>query len=205
MASLVSISMQAQWLAGYARMAKFNALAQVASALEVFVKEISDRGLRMTDSMLRTFGQTVELLNALASCAPTKTGRAEGARVLVLDEVAASRLATLAALERVQVAAIGIASVDTGFGLLNENSVDLIVIRTDSAASMAPRLCQAIRRMPKQVNTPILVLLPEGDWERCAVLAMSGANEVIAGRLLNAELSLKVLGHYFRGRLAGAS
>ena len=123
--------------------------------------------------------------------------------MLVLDEVAATRLSMLAALERVQIAGIGIASVDTGFGLLNENSVDLIVVRTDSAASMAPRLCQAIRRMPKQVNTPILVLLPEGDWERCAVLAMSGANEVIAGRLLNAELALKVLGHFFRGRLGG--
>ena len=70
--------MQCQWLAGYARMSKFNALAQVAGALEVFVKEISDRALRVSDSMLRTFAQTVELLNALSSCAPTKTGRAEG-------------------------------------------------------------------------------------------------------------------------------
>jgi hypothetical protein len=200
---LVGLAMQCQWLAGYAKLANFQAVAQVAGAFETFIRDIQSRSILLTDAMTRTMCQTVDLLNSLSSCTPGSAGSAEGARVMVLDESPPSRLSALAALERVGIVGIGIASIDTAFGLLSDNAVDLIIVRSEATSNMGPRVCQAIRRLPRHARTPILMLLPSGTWERCAVLAMSGATEVVVGSILNSELAMKVLDHFFEGRLAG--
>lgn len=197
---LTGLSMQCQWLAGYARMGGFHGLSQVATALEALLKALSTAPERIDDAVLRTTAQAADLLNALASTPPAKAGRAEGARVLVVDDDGRSRTSVLAALESFSIAGVGV-SVDAALGLLAENALDLIVLRTDGDARTGPQLCQAIRRLRQHSATPIMVLSPKADWESRAVLAMSGATEVVQGRALRPELALKALAHFFRGRL----
>lgn len=200
---LAGLSMQCQWLAGYARMGGFHGLAQCATALESLLKELYEAPDRLNEPVIRTAAQATDLLNVLACTAPARAGRAEGARVVVMDDNGRSRTSILATLETFAVAAVGVASADAALGLLTQNPIDVMIIRADSNPHVAPKLCQAIRRLPHHPKTPILVLSPEGSWEQRAVLAMSGATEVAQGRLLRPELALKTLGHFFRARLSG--
>jgi CheY-like chemotaxis protein len=202
-ACLAGLSMQCQWLAGYARMGGFHGLAQGAAALESLMKELYEAPDRLNESVIRTAAQATDLLNALASTAPARAGRAEGARVLVVDDNGRSRTNILAALETFAVAAVGVASADAALGLLTQNPVDVIIVQMDLNPHAASKLCQAIRRLQHHSKTPILVLSPEANWEGRAVLAMSGATEVAQGKLLRPELALKTLGHFFRARLSG--
>lgn len=202
-ACLAGLSMQCQWLAGYARMGGFLGLAQCASALESLMKTLYEVPERLNPGVLRTAAQATDLLNILASTAPGKAGRAEGARVLVLDDDNQSQAHALASLEAFGVAAVGVASEDAALGLLTRNPVDVVVLKVGTDLKAAPRICQAIRRLPQHGRTPILVLSSEATWESRAVLAMSGATELAAGRLLAPELALKVLNHFFRVRLSG--
>ncbi len=183
-------------------MAGFLGLAQTASALESLMKALYDAPERLNQDVLRTAAQATDLMNILASTAPHKTGRAEGARVLVLDDDGDSQARALAGLETYGVAAVGVASEDAALGLLARNSVDVVVLRLATDLKGAPRICQALRRLPHHSRTPILVLSPEATWETRAVLAMSGATELASGRLLAPELALKVLNHFFRVRLS---
>ncbi|MFO1497353.1 MAG: hypothetical protein U1G07_02970 [Verrucomicrobiota bacterium] len=203
--SLAGLSMQCQWLASYARMANFYAVSQVASTLEGLTKGLYDAPGRLNEATLRSVAQGVDLISALATTSPNKTGRAEGARVLVADDEASSRLQTLSVLEQHGVAGIGMGTIDGTLSLLNENTVDVIVLQAAANATTTAQLCQAIRRLPRQGLTPLLVLSAAHQWESRAVLAMSGASEVVPRNLLEPELALKVLGYFFRARLEALS
>lgn len=200
--SLSSLATCCQLLAGYSRTTSFYALAQVASALEVLVKELAEHPEPLEDAVLRTLAQAVDLLNTLISTVPSRMGRAEGARVLVVDDDGSSRNGILASLEPFSVTGVDVASAEAALGLLTQNVVDLVVLRSDSEGTIGAELCQAIRRLPQHAKTPILVLASKPDWENWAVFAMSGATEVVQGKLRRPELALKVLGHFFRFRLS---
>ena len=199
---LAGLSMQSQWMASYARAADFPAVAQIAGAMEALTKDLHDQPGRLTEATLRSLAHAVELLNALATTSPEQSGRAEGARVLVIDAEVNSRVRILSALERYAVTGVGVASLDMALTLLGENSVDLIVVKPGTSASEAPQLCHAIRRLPQHGQTPLMVLTMEHQWESRAVLSMSGATEVVPGTLLDSELALRALSHFFRGRLS---
>lgn len=193
-----------QWIAGYARIAGFHALSQVAVTLEALTRELAVEPERLDDRLLRTLAHGADLLNSLANTAPFKAGRAEGARVLIVDEVGQSLAGLLASLEKYSVAGVGVASSQAALGLLNQNPLDLIVLRAEADETTAPRLCQAIRQLPGHAKTPILVLSAKADWETKAVFAMNGATEVSQEKMLPPELALKVMGHFFHARLTGA-
>lgn len=200
---LNDFSMHCQWLAGYARIAQLHGLAQVAEALSSFLREAIDWTLEISPSTIQTLVQSVELLGLLAGANPGVVGRAEGARVLVVAREADARIRILAALEKAGIAGIGIAQACTAVGLLVNNDVDVILMRADENASVGPRFCQSVRQMSRHSMTTVMVQLPQDDLEQRSMLEISGATDIISGPLASTELTLKVLIHFFRGRISG--
>lgn len=200
---LAGLAMQLRWLSTCASTAGFPAVGQVAAALETLCRSLYEQPARMTEATLRTLVHATELLSALASAPPSRVGRAEGAKVLMVDEDASSRVPTAAALEHFGLQGINLTGGGAALELLVDNIVDVIVLHASSTcnSSATPQLCQKIRRVPRQTLTPLLVLSPETQKDSRAVLAMSGATEVLPATVLHAELALKVMGHFFRGRL----
>jgi PleD family two-component response regulator len=199
---LSALSTQCQWLASHARMAGFVAMAQVAYGLGTLTRDIHEQADRLTKDLLRHAAEAADLLATLAETCPAQAGRAEGARVLVLDADSRSRSQLLSDLETCGISGAGLASPEAALTVVARSSVDLIILKAVGSGWDPARVCQAIRRLSGASDPVVMVLSSKSDRDSRRELVASGASEVIpAIGLLGSELALSILVRFFRKRV----
>jgi CheY-like chemotaxis protein len=187
-------------------------LRQMATALEMLIRQLTEKASNVTASTVRTATVGVNLLEDLCGADIKPDLLSEPAlRVLVADDEPLSRYALSHALKRglgePDVAETG----EAALKLAAQRTYDLIVLDVQLPGMDGFELCSAIHETPANKTTPVVFVTALRDFEARANSVICGGRDLIAKPFLTFELTVKALtlvaGERMcgRGRLAATS
>ena len=190
-------------LTGSAGIAGLHNISQTAAALEVLLKELSDKPKNINASTLRTVAHSIdfiaELFNNGTGCVsvdPTPIN------ILVVDDEILSRRAITYALEKASLKTVSVEDPQVALKLASENDFDLIFLDVQMPGMDGFELCTKIRAIPTHKKTPIIFVTSLTDFKSRARSSLSGGTDLIAKPFMFIELSVKAITYVLRGRLA---
>src|SRR5579884_963645 len=193
-------------LTGNAAIAGEDDIAQLADAMEAFLKELGDKPKNLTPSTLRTLAMTVDfigvLFDRLMKSQPQPAQQQPKPNILVVDDEAISRRAITYALEKAKLSSTAIENPQTALNMLAENTYDLVFLDVDMPGMNGFELCTKLRTFVRNKTTPVVFVTGLTDFESRANSTMSGGNDLIAKPFLFMELAVKAMVYILRGRLA---
>jgi DNA-binding response OmpR family regulator len=185
-----------------AGMTGLHQIARMADALEALLKELYEKPKNLNASTLRTVASAIDFLGILFE----KRGGQEKpgippAEILVVDDEAISRRAVTYALEKAKLKCVSVEDSAAAYGLLVENSYDLIFLDVDMPGMNGFELCTKLRTLPGHKKTPVVFVTSLNDFESRTSSTMSGGNDLIAKPFLFMELAVKALVYILRARV----
>jgi CheY-like chemotaxis protein len=186
-------------LTGSAGMVKMIDIAQVASALEVLVKDLHEHPKHINASTLRSVNQSLELIGELFNTSEPRYDDPPTPNILVVDDEILSRRAIEHALEKGKLKSVSVEDPMSALNLVKEYLFDLIVLDVQMPNMDGFELCTKIRALP--CSTPVLFVTGLSDFKSRAKATMSGGTDFIAKPFLFIEITLKALTLILRSRL----
>jgi DNA-binding response OmpR family regulator len=188
-------------LTGSAGIAGFDSIAQMSAALEVLLKELSEKPKNINASTLRTVAHSIDFISDLFKVTETNSEDPPPANILVVDDEILSRRAITYALEKANLKSINVEDPMVALKLATENSYDLIFLDVQMPGMDGFELCTKIRGLPGNKATPIIFVTSLTDFKSRAKSSLSGGTDLIAKPFMFIELTVKALTHVLRSRL----
>jgi CheY-like chemotaxis protein len=202
LAELCEMHQQARFLAGAAGIAGFHKIAELTSALEGLLDQLSKKPAKITPSVIRTIAQAVDSVAALFEGSTNHENEKTIAPVvLVVDDEAISRETVCSALEKADLAVTGLEDPTAAEHVLEETHFDLIFLDVEMPGQSGMELCAKIRKMTMNRTTPVVFVTAHSDFGNRAKSSLSGGNDFIAKPFLPIELTVKALTWLFMERL----
>jgi CheY-like chemotaxis protein/HPt (histidine-containing phosphotransfer) domain-containing protein len=187
-----------------AKPAELTALRQMATAVEMLFKQLSEKAINVTSSTLRTAALGVNALQELS-----RPGLQPGLlsdpplRILAVDDETFSRFALSHSLKR----GIGEPDVsDNAAAALNmaeRRTYDLIVLDVQMPGMDGFELCSKIHETAANRTTPVIFVTSLRDFDARANSIIAGGRDLIAKPFLTFELTVKALTLVSTERLRG--
>jgi PleD family two-component response regulator len=188
-------------LTGNAGIAGFAEIAQIAAALEVLLKELSEKPKYINASTLRTVAHSIDFIGELFKISePSKTDPPP-ANILVVDDEILSRRAIAYALEKANLRSTNVEESSVAFQLASEQQFDLIFLDVQMPGMDGFELCSKIRGLPVNKHTPIIFVTSLTDFKSRAKSSLSGGTDLIAKPFIFIELTVKAITQVLRYRL----
>jgi len=200
---LLTLYRKVHGLTGSAGLAGLHNISQLASALEVLLKELYDKPKNINASTLRTVAHSIDFLFELFQKAPKRNLLDQRpVEILVVDDEILSRRAVTYALEKAGLKAASMEDPQAALKLAGEKRFDLIFLDVQMPGIDGFELCTKLRALPTHKATPIIFVTNLSDFKSRAKSTLSGGNDFIAKPFMFIELSVKALTYVMRGRLA---
>ncbi len=194
LAELYELYRLSRSLTGSAGLIGFREIAQTASALEALLKELHPRPSEITPSAVRTIAQAVDVLAILvAHAGGPQQELVEPPMILMVDDESISREMISSALKKVGLHAISLDNSTLALQVLEQNHFGLIFLDVEMPAPNGIELCERIRKMPTNRDTPVVFVTAHSDFEIRERSSLSGGNDFIAKPFLLLELAVKAL------------
>jgi CheY-like chemotaxis protein len=177
---------------------------QMACALDWLVKQLTERGSRVTPSTLRTVANGVDLLQEL--CRPglrTDLCANPPIRLLAVDDDAVSRHAISFALKKGLNPADLAEDGPAALALATKHSYDVIFLDVQMPGMDGFEVCSRIHDTTPNRTTPVVFVTMHSDFEARAKSTLCGGNDLIAKPFLTFEITVKALTLALRTRLLG--
>ena len=201
--TLLTLYRKVHGLTGSAGLAGLHNISQLASALEVLLKELYDKPKNINASTIRTVAHSIDFLFELFQKAPKgNLLDQKPVEILVVDDEILSRRAVTYALEKAGLRAASVEDPQAALTLAMEKAFDLIFLDVQMPGIDGFELCTKIRGLEKHKNTPVIFVTNLNDFKSRARSSLSGGNDFIAKPFMFIELSVKALTYLMRGRLA---
>lgn len=172
-------------------------------ALEAFAGELYERSDRMTESALRTLVQSVDFLfEAFESRGGFQPLGGRKYQILVVDDDPIPRRAVQAALRRIEQRGVECASGGDALERCKQQSFDLIFLDVDMPGKNGYELCEQLRELDTNRDTPVVFVTGHTDLQTRARSTLSGGNDFIGKPFHIMELAVKTLLHLSRTRLS---
>jgi CheY-like chemotaxis protein len=187
-----------------ASLAECHRLAEMASAFEALLFELTAKPAAFNASLLRTIASTVDFLALLfdhASEADTEASLSARALV-VLDDPLNDRSVT-AALQRAHLQPRTIQDPLMALNWLKETRFDLVLLDIEMPGMDGFELCRRLRLLPGYEKTPVIYITSQSDFESRARSVLDGGNDLIAKPVLPLELAIKAVALLLRGQTTG--
>jgi CheY-like chemotaxis protein len=182
------------FVAAVAGLAKCHHLAQMASAFEALLFELSDRPAAASPSVLRTIASTVDFLALLFNCArDAEPENSLSARALVVDDDPLSNRLVMSALQRAQIQTSSTEDPKQGLQRLQECRFDLVLLDISMPGMDGFELCERLRKLPGYQKTPVIFVTAHGDFENRAKSRLSGGDDLIAKPVFPMDLAVKAV------------
>jgi len=188
-------------LTGSAGIAGFSAISQMTAALEVLLKELSEKPKNINASTLRTVAHSIDFVGELFKSEQPGAGDPPPASILVVDDEILSRRAITYALEKASLKSIGVEDPLVALKMATEHPYDVIFLDVQMPGMDGFELCTKIRSIPANKPTPIIFVTSLTDFKSRAKSSLSGGNDLIAKPFMFIELTVKALTHVLRNRL----
>ena len=189
-------------LTGSAGIAGFTSIAQMASALEVLLKELHEKPKNINVSTLRTVAHSVDFISELFAATEPDPVEPPSSSILVVDDEILSRRAITYALEKAALKSVSVEDPSVALNLATENKYDLCFLDVQMPGMDGFELCTRIRATALNRTTPIIFVTSLTDFKSRAKSSLSGGTDLLAKPFMFIELSVKALTHVLRGRLA---
>jgi DNA-binding response OmpR family regulator/HPt (histidine-containing phosphotransfer) domain-containing protein len=189
-------------LTGSAGIAGFTSIGQMASALEVLLKELHEKPKNINVSTLRTVAHSIDFISELFSANEPDPIEPPSSNILVVDDEILSRRAITYALEKAALKSISVEDPAVALNLATENKYDLCFLDVQMPGMDGFELCTRIRSTALNRTTPIIFVTSLTDFKSRAKSSLSGGTDLLAKPFMFIELSVKALTHVLRGRLA---
>ena len=184
-----------------AALAGLHPVVHMAEAFEGFLKELVDKDVPITPSVLLTIAQAIETLDFLVENHEVAAlHRPSLARVLVVDDDAFVGQAVSAALERVNLKAVCVDSSASALERLVGDHFDLILLDIEMPEVNGYELCTILRSAPAYQGTPIVFLSVHDDHGHRVESTRCGGDDFISKPFLYMELAVKALSLVMRGQ-----
>lgn len=179
--------------------AGFNAMAQMACALDTMAKEMHANPLRINPSSLRTASQGVEVLAELSERTSRHLDEGIAASlILVVDDEAVSRETNCTALERANLRAVSVDGPEMALKLAEENRFDLIFMDVQMPGMNGFEVCRKLEDSASNSDTPVIIISSQNDSQTRLRFNVSGAIDFIGKPIWLTELGVKALTHLLR-------
>lgn len=190
------------FLAAIAGVAEYHALAQMASALEALLFNLTDQPAQAEASVERTISAAVEYLQELLTRQPmSRPDVLTHPLVLVVDDDRLSNRLVISALRNIQLQARGTESPEIALQWLRERHYDLVLLDIEMPGMNGLELCRRLRGLPGYETTPVIYVTLHSDFETRAKTVVSGANDLIAKPIQPTELAVKAVMHLLKSQL----
>jgi len=189
-------------LTGSAGIAGFTSIAQMASALEVLLKELHEKPKNINVSTLRTVAHSVDFVSELFAANEPDPIEPPSSSILVVDDEILSRRAITYALEKAALKSVSVEDPGVALNLATENKYDLCFLDVQMPGMDGFELCTRIRATALNRTTPIIFVTSLTDFKSRAKSSLSGGTDLLAKPFMFIELSVKALTYVLRGRLA---
>lgn len=202
LAELCEMHRQARLLSGAAGIAGFREIAELTSALEGLLDQLSRKPAKITPSVIRTIAQAVDLVAALFGVNTNhENGETIVPVVLVVDDEAISRETICSALEKADLAVTNLDDPMAAERVLEETQFDLIFLDVEMPGQSGIELCAKIRKMTMNRTTPVVFITAHSDFGNRAKSSLSGGNDFIGKPFLPMELTVKALTLLFQEKV----
>jgi DNA-binding response OmpR family regulator len=199
---LLTLYRKVHGLTGSAGLAGLHNISQLASALEVLLKELYDKPKNINASTSRTVAHSIDFLFELFQKAPKgNLLDQKPVEILVVDDEILSRRAVTYALEKAGLKAASVEDPQAALNLAADKDFDLIFLDVQMPGIDGFELCTKIRALPRHKTTPVIFVTNLNDFKSRARSSLSGGNDFIAKPFMFIELSCKALTYLMRGRL----
>ncbi|HXJ61818.1 MAG TPA: response regulator [Verrucomicrobiae bacterium] len=199
---LVELYRKIHALTGSGGVSGFGDIAQMASVLEVLLKEFIEQPKTVNDSTLRTVTFSVDFIGELFKSSQG-VGELPSFSVLIVDDESLSRRAVAYALKKAHLTfeSIDVDDPAVALRLCGGKIFDLIFLDVQMPKIDGFELCSKIRALPANKSTPIIFVTGLFDFKSRAKSTLSGGSDLIAKPFLFVELALKVMMLLHRNRL----
>jgi DNA-binding response OmpR family regulator len=189
-------------ITGNAAVVGLENIAQMCSAFEALLKELSEKPKNISPSCMRTIAHAVDFLGVLFERGTGPSVLANPPiNILVVDDEVISRRAIIYALEKAQLKSVGLEDPLAAYKLLVESRFDLIILDIDMPEMNGFELCTKLRALPMNQSTPVIFVTSMTDFESRARSSLSGGNDLIAKPFFFIELTVKALIFVLKGRI----
>ncbi len=172
----------------------FVRVSHLADALELLLKELHAKPVRVTGSTLRTIAHAIDTLIGLCQEAQEgSAGTPQTGLILAVDDEPISRRVLANALSKANLKTISLDDPHLALKVLNENSFDLIFLDADMPGMNGFELCKHLRGLPTNKATPVVFVTSLNDFDSRAQSTLAGGNDLIAKPFLMIELAVKAL------------
>ena len=198
---LLALYRKVHALTGSAGIAGFADIAQMTAALEVLLKELSEKPKNINASTLRTVAHSIDFIGELFKLTEHRTGDLPPANILVVDDEILSRRAITYALEKASLKSINVEDPAVALKMASEEPYDVIFLDVQMPGMDGFELCTKIRALPSNKHTPIIFVTSLTDFKSRAKSSLSGGTDLIAKPFMFIELTVKAITHVLRSQL----
>jgi CheY-like chemotaxis protein len=188
-------------LTGSAGIAGFVDIAQMTAALDVLLRELSEKPKNINASTLRTVAHSIDFVGELFKVSKPRGGDFIPAEILVVDDEILSRRAISYALDKASLKSTCVEDPVVALKMANETVYDLILLDVQMPGMDGFELCSKIRSLPTNKNTPIIFVTSLTDFKSRAKSSLSGGTDLIAKPFMFIELTVKAITQVLRSRL----
>jgi CheY-like chemotaxis protein len=197
--ALLQMHRSLRLLAGSAKKLALRKIVQLSTALEGLLVELYTEPAKTTASVVRTMAHSIETLASLFDRpANSQDEVIPSARILVVDDEVIARQLICSAVGKADLEAVGLDNPLSAKRLLKREHFDLIFLDVEMPGLTGLELCEKIRAMKPNRNTPIVFVTSHSDFGSRAQSALSGGNDFIAKPFLLVEVALKALTWLFK-------
>ena len=180
----------------------YKPLAQFTGTLDVLLHELDETPEQLNPSTLRTIGQALDFLAAIAKPAClARLADPSSTDVLVVDDEQSARQIISAALQLAGIKCESAATPSEGLGKINGRRPNLIFLDVGLPEMNGFELCTKIRAIDGHKKTPIVFITGMATFQNKAKASLSGGNDFVGKPFNLPELGVKALLWLYRGQL----
>ncbi len=184
-------------------MAGWHRMAQLSSAFEALLYELHLRPATLNDSARHTVFSTVTLLaECLARANPDDEQCFSPSTVLVVDDDAVSTRVLAMTLDRMKMEATSVPDPIQALEMLRQHPYDVVLLDINLPTMSGLTLCEKLRQLPHHANTPVIFFTRYAEFEPQARCILNQGDDLISKPILPIELTVKVIAHVLKQRLA---
>jgi CheY-like chemotaxis protein len=182
-------------------MAGLQRTAELSSALEALVFELTGKLEAITDSSRQTIAFTIAFLaDRFDRQEHSEEQDHVPTNILVIDDDAVSNLAVVQSLSRAKITAVCVTDPAEGLERLKRHPYDAVLMDVAMPGLSGLTLCEQARQLPLHKRTPVIFVTGLSDFNTHAQSILSGGNDLIMKPISPNELCVKVMTHLLRPR-----
>jgi CheY-like chemotaxis protein len=191
---LQALLRKVHFIAATAGLAQCHRIAQMASAFEALLFELTGKPAAASASVSRTIATSLDVLALLFDCARDAEPEAPlPAQALVVDDDPLSNRLVAAALQRAQLQTSSTEDPQEGLQRLQQRHFDLVLLDIQMPKLDGLELCRRLRQLPGYEKTPVIFVTAHGDLENRAKAVLSGGDDLIAKPVFPMDLAVKAV------------